>query len=188
MTLVEVLLVLALLVVLAALALPALERPLAGQRLRRAADLVQTEWSHARVEAMSTGRTYVFRFTPASDRYSVQPRPGVETVVETVDGEVAEEAPAPLDPREETLPEGITFLRGVTDEDLRAVEALSLAAEAEEAPSGDSPPVLFYPDGTSSTARLLLKNEHGRRIEVSLRGLTGVVRVGEPYSPEEVQP
>ena len=36
-----------------------------------------------------------------------------------------------------------------------------------------SSPIFFYPDGSSSTAAILLKNEAGRCVEVRLRGLTG---------------
>jgi hypothetical protein len=36
-----------------------------------------------------------------------------------------------------------------------------------------STPIFFYPDGATSTAAVLLKNEAGRCIEVRLRGLTG---------------
>ena len=36
-----------------------------------------------------------------------------------------------------------------------------------------STPIFFYPDGSTSTAAILLKNEAGRCIEVRLRGLTG---------------
>ena len=36
-----------------------------------------------------------------------------------------------------------------------------------------STPIFFYPDGSTSTAALLLKNESGRCIEIRLRGLTG---------------
>ena len=36
-----------------------------------------------------------------------------------------------------------------------------------------STPIFFYPDGSTSTAAILLKNETGRCIEVRLRGLTG---------------
>jgi len=45
-----------------------------------------------------------------------------------------------------------------------------------ETPSMDgtwSSPIFFYPDGSTSTAAILLKNEAGRCIEVRLRGLTG---------------
>ena len=40
-----------------------------------------------------------------------------------------------------------------------------------------SSPIFFYPDGSSSTAAILLKNEAGRCIEVRLRGFTGTSMV-----------
>ncbi|MCL2710974.1 MAG: prepilin-type N-terminal cleavage/methylation domain-containing protein [Planctomycetaceae bacterium] len=42
-----------------------------------------------------------------------------------------------------------------------------------------SSPIFFYPDGSSTTATMLLKNEAGRCIEVRLRGLTGTSMVTE---------
>ena len=44
---------------------------------------------------------------------------------------------------------------------------------------GWSPPVLFYPDGTASDASVLLSNERGLTLRVTLRGLTGIARPGE---------
>ena len=40
-----------------------------------------------------------------------------------------------------------------------------------------SKPILFYPDGTTSTATLLIKNDEARCVELHLRGLTGAVAV-----------
>jgi hypothetical protein len=189
-TLVEVLLVLCLLVVLASIAWPALERPLSNQRLRHSADAVRVLWGRARVEAMSTGQTLVFRYAIEDDRYSIQTYAGPEST----DGQSAEGAeashdydsdPAFTSGAEPRLPEDVIFLSGDTTVDARA-ESLAL----EEAPSVDagqgwSDPILFYPDGSTSTARVALKNEYDRCIDVSLRGLTGVVTVGEVYSAEE---
>ena len=42
-----------------------------------------------------------------------------------------------------------------------------------------SSPIFFYPDGTTSTAAVLLKNTSGRCIEVRLRGLTGTATLTE---------
>ncbi len=42
-----------------------------------------------------------------------------------------------------------------------------------------SEPIFFYPDGTTSSARLMLRNKDGRVIELVMRGLTGIVKVGE---------
>ena len=40
-----------------------------------------------------------------------------------------------------------------------------------------SAPIFFYPDGSTSTAAILLKNQSGRCVEVRLRGLTGTSSV-----------
>ena len=48
-----------------------------------------------------------------------------------------------------------------------------------------SDPILFYPDGTTSTSRLRLHNEYGRWMELSIRGLTGVVTVGPIQNPQQ---
>jgi len=191
-TLVEVLLVLCLLVAIASIAWPSLERPLSNQRLRKAADLVRVVWGRARVRAMSTGETLVFRYSIEGDRYSVQRYAGPESVTgaESTDGPAGtsdyETDPAFMLGSEPRLPDKMTFLSGETATDVRA-ESLTL----EEAPTADggqgwSDPILFYPDGSTSTATVVLRNEYDRSIELSLRGLTGVITVGEVYSAEEL--
>ncbi|MDR1141989.1 MAG: prepilin-type N-terminal cleavage/methylation domain-containing protein [Planctomycetaceae bacterium] len=47
-----------------------------------------------------------------------------------------------------------------------------------------STPIFFYPDGTTSTAAVLLKNNRGHCIEVRLRGLTGIAKLTEINSAE----
>ena len=88
------------------------------------------------------------------------------------------------------LPEDISFAAGQTWVDSRAAtfESSSPAIGAEQGEAGQSKPILFYPDGTTSSARLLLRNKQGRRIELALRGLTGVVTVGQLQSAEEQLP
>lgn len=63
-TLLELLLVLALIAAVAALAWPALDRPLATQRLRRAAEQVRMQLIKTRTKAISTGETFAFRYQP----------------------------------------------------------------------------------------------------------------------------
>jgi hypothetical protein len=78
---------------------------------------------------------------------------------------------------EDLLPRGISFSANITAVDDRAAEALS---------AGDSGstirPILFYPDGTSQDARVVLQNEKQQFVEVQLRGMTGlssVIRLSE---------
>jgi len=47
-----------------------------------------------------------------------------------------------------------------------------------------STPVLFFPDGTSTTAELTLTNQYGATVMISLRGLTGGSRLGEVSADE----
>ena len=193
---------LCLLVALASIAWPALERPLSTQRLRKSADAVRVVWARARVEAMSSGRTLVFRYAVEGDRYSIQSYAGPEFAGDAESSEGLENPGSregqsaatnghqpqvgPLVPFgwEPTLPEGVTFVSGETAADTRADSLALETTPSGGAEAGWSEPILFYPDGTTSTARLVLKNEYDRCIELSLRGLTGVVTVGDTYSAE----
>src|SRR5262245_50934499 len=72
-TLLEVMLVMGILVAVAAIAWPSITRAYESVRLRKAADQVQAGLARARVEAMSSGVTQVFRFEPNSPRYTITP-------------------------------------------------------------------------------------------------------------------
>src|SRR5262245_35950725 len=72
-TLLEVMLVLAILVAVTAVAWPQIHRAYETVRLRKAADQVQEALARARVQAMSSGLPQVFRFEPNSPRYTITP-------------------------------------------------------------------------------------------------------------------
>lgn len=176
-TLLEVMLVLCLLVILSAVAWPALERPLANQRLREAADAVRIQWTRARIDAMSSGRTSLFSYTPDTGKCRLESRENAEYVAEGPTDEMAA-------PKESTLPEGCKFIAGEAPRDDRAAPLLNQDTSSDkETPASE--PILFHPDGTTSDAAVILENEHGRRINLTLRGLTGVATVGELYSSGE---
>ena len=165
---------------------------MANHRLRKAADVVRVEWSRARVKAMSTGQTQVFRYAPESDRYLVESRAGIEFVSDDLgDASYADggsQSGEAIGSSEKTLPEKITFVSGETEHEARA-EVLALdSQEISSTGCTWSDPILFYPDGTTSTATIQLKNEHDRTIEVFLRGLTGLASSGEVRSAEEYVP
>jgi prepilin-type N-terminal cleavage/methylation domain-containing protein len=181
-TMIEVLLVLALLVVVTALAWPMLQRPFANRRLYAAADLVRAGWCNARSGAIRSGHTYAFRYLPEGDRFCVQPEDDSGAGgMSDASGSGVDGTPMPSDdeysqPVERTLPDGVKFVAGDTSTDAMA------DAGADMPPDGDaswSEPILFYPDGTTSDAHLMLGNESGSAMEVTLRGLTGAVTTGE---------
>lgn len=89
------------------------------------------------------------------------------------------------------LPKNIVFVASQTVVDERATAMMNYVSQtgntantmpagaSTDARSGWSDPIFFYPDGTTSTARLILRNKEGMTIELLLRGLTGVVKVGQ---------
>jgi len=190
----EMMLVLAVLVGVAALVWPALQGPLDDQRLLKSADLIRAQWTRARVKAMKDGRLYVFRYVTASAEYAVEPWSGEVDTVEasttaTTEQSAAmprstDEKPHPLGVAGQRLPDGIQFFSGETQTDARSAEVTADGSTALSS-AGGPPPIVFYPDGSTSDARLLLTNER-LFVQVTLRGLTGMVRVSELLSSEEI--
>jgi len=198
-TLLEVLLVLALLAAVAAMSAPVLTRTLDARRLRSAADEVRTEWARTRNRAMESGRTFVFRYQPASNVYTVQPWSAEEDYLESSDltalglgtpvpGQTALPGADPLSTATTTrqLPERVTFAGSETVLDVRAELQTQEAAMAGAIDEQWSAPIFFYADGTASTARLALANERQQHILLSMRGLTGVVHVSDFLGAEEI--
>ena len=189
MTLFEILLVLVLLVVVGSLAMPLLEGGFASIRLRRGTDQVLASWTEARIQAVQTGETHQFLFQTETGLYRVEPwQAGVEPGTDPLDVvPVANDATKPLWlPYESQLPEEILFVEGdglaVEGANGRTVEALN---------QGSSPawsaPILFFPDGTTSSASLLLRNERQLYQRITLRALTGVARASEVLTRDEVE-
>ena len=206
-TLVEVLLTLCLLVIISAMTWPQLDKIFNTQRLRKAADLVRIQWCKARVEAMSTGGIRVFRYEVEGGKYRLDELATDFSTLQTstttdplsIDSTqlmLAENAASPQNNGnsntastnlEKTLPKDIVFLASQTAVDARAAAAINnmpsavdlVAAGASSGGGVWSEPIFFYPDGTTSNARLFIKNKDGRMIEMLLRGLTGIVTVGD---------
>ena len=129
-TLVEILLVLAVLTLVAAVAWPELQKPFARRRLHWAADTVRTQWCQARCEAMKSGHVYAFRYVVRGDRFrteaeddtgltnapAAEPAAAAIAATAPATGPAEGRSPAPetvfLPVETGTLPEGVTFLPG----------------------------------------------------------------------------
>jgi prepilin-type N-terminal cleavage/methylation domain-containing protein len=197
-TLLELLLVLAILAVLAGFAVPTFESMVSSRRIQQSVDKLQNELLEARVEAMKTGQAQVFRATIHGDSYSITPwlsgnedrdaaagatvmtAGGVVETERTATGAVAASSGVASDSLK-TLETDVMFLAIDTLVDSR--NALEIQKSGEIAPmpgaraasaSGStSSPLLLYPDGTSTTAQIILADVHGRRMAIQLRGVTG---------------
>ncbi len=191
-TLIEVLLVLVVLVLIAATAWPLMQRSFASWRLRDAADLVRAEWAGARAKAMHSGAAQRFLYTPQEQTYWVEP---CEDVLGSSDEQSSTAANAPADvesaSRHSMLPDKIYFHEGQVQSDgSRTASADQTPKPAEIDPGmiedGEpDAPIIFYPDGTSSSARLVLRNEYDRGITITIRGLTGMSDVREIFNIED---
>lgn len=182
-TLAEILLVLAVLVVIAAFAVPAVKGSLDNYRLRKSADTIRAAFASARSAAARTGVTHVFRYTPEAAQYTIEPWSTGDEYLEmstgpTIDtGSAASAATPTIQPIQVTpLPEGVLFHSVVTNSSVRDLRTISNTGNTttaiSSAPQGATP-ILFYSDGSSSSATLTLKNGRGAFVEVKLRGLTG---------------
>ena len=184
-TLFELLLVLAIIVIFLAIATPLIRKAFDTQRLKKSAERVRVECARTRVKAMRTGRIYAFRCVPETGQFFVEP---IESYDDTVSSAATvEETAIPTEIEQDAvdptnLVDGIQFGSVTTVDGMSLPEdAQSLTAEALNA----SLPVFFYPDGTSSTADIVLQNSV-RAISVQIRGLTGTARLSELYQPGEV--
>jgi prepilin-type N-terminal cleavage/methylation domain-containing protein len=184
-TLIEVMLTLCLLAAMAVFTWPLLDNSFASQRLRSAASRIRAQWIKARAEAMNSDTVYLFRYTPEDNRYTVENQIDPDLAAEQNLGDGSGGGSGVQDPSsmphktQGVLPEGVVFGSVQVDPDPRADTAMANGDQTGDQDASEADPLFFFPDGTTSNARLRLKNDRGRSIDVMLRGLTGVVTVGD---------
>jgi hypothetical protein len=137
---------------------------------------------------MQSGQTHVFRYEPDGRGFQITALgemglPENNQVVlanpDIANGE--DEENDRISRLQNRLPSGVVFLGG----DISSSNQI-LAMQPEVGQGPWSPPILFYPDGTTSDASLLLSNEDQVIVRVTLRGLTGVSSIVDVE--EEVTP
>ena len=173
-------LVLSLLVIIGAVSAPLLSGSMTRARLQHSGELVRAAWAKARLAAMQSGDTYVFRYEPQGSRFEITPlssftAAGATATAPLVEGPDEIEDVNIFRQSQSTLPQGIVFASG----DVTAVPQLAAAAAAAGGEGGWSAPILFYADGSTSDAVVLLANDQQLTQRVTLRGLTGISRAGE---------
>lgn len=194
-TLMEMLMVLLVLVITGAVALPLIRNSLRAQQLKSAAETMRIEWSRAHVKAMKTGRIQVFRYEVGGRQFSIQPWVAADEETEAAPGEstagFGAMSAASEDLQEDfetkSLEEGITFSAGEAKFETRAYEVEDFF---QNGGSGDSvqwsKPLLFYPDGSASDAYVIVSDDTKAAYRISLRGLTGTSYVSEVGDLDEM--
>ena len=170
LTLLELVIVMVILVTVSSLAIPVVYRSYSAQRVNKAADLVRAELNRARVQAMRTGEVQGFFYYPETANFKVGPFSNemAEALSQSLRSQQNARS-SNFDFGNNRLPKGVVFATGITVQDSRSV-----AAEQDSGVDvGNMRPVLFYPDGSSQTAKLYLRSDQDDYFEVKLRGMTG---------------
>ena len=199
-TLFELLLVLAILVAMAGVAIPTFASMVGSRRLGESIEKLRNDIMSGRVTAMRTGQAQVIRVTLQGKEYTVAPwlsgaeaqdasagatlmQSGqlVQTQAAAGGGSVST---APNATSAKQLSDGVSFAAVETLIDSR--NALAIQQETGTAPSsgsssqgdgsGMSSPLLLYPDGSCTTAQIILTDENGRRMAIQIRGVTGQIK------------
>ncbi len=197
-TLVELLLTLAILVTIAAIVVPSFGILLADRRLNRAGDQLRVEMMQARLLAMRTGRTQMLQVRVGAAEARVKAWIDMNDLTESIDQTGASSAlltggnasAAALQPttvetvnREIELPAEIMIADAQVESTQRSfmIDTQTLGETTE----GWSQPILFYPDGTTSTAAVTFTQEEAGKVIVVLRGLTGEVTVSDVLAADQ---
>lgn len=171
-TLIELMLVMAIIVLMGALAAPAFVQTISRQKLDRGADRLRIAMGQARVKAIRTGEIHAVFINEGGSWFNVAPFSQAQVQAQIVaQRQMFANSGVQNDFEEDLLPQGVLFAGSQAAVDSRAAEALG------GGDGGGLRPILFYPDGTSQDARVVLQNEKNQVIEVQLRGLTGLSTV-----------
>lgn len=178
-TLLEMLLVLAVLLALASLAWPPVQRLYAEQQIKDAVEQVRGKLAGTRLKALDAGLTYQFRFEPEGTAYLLLPYDAELVAPAAADAEGGQALMRFAD----MLPEGMRF--EAASENLAGIERLrtdrleGLPNPQRLSEKSWSPPLLFYSDGSAMDAAFDVVDEENRSIRLSVRGLTGGVTVSK---------
>ena len=181
-SLMELIIVLAILIIVAAMSAPTLIRTMSGQKLDRAADLVRARMGQARVDAIRTGQVTALFYQIDGAAMDVAPFNAEQ--LKRLEAAPVDETnrSSNMDFRDNRLPRGIQFTSSHTSNDARAAQTMADIAFRP----GQMRPILFYPDGTSQNAKLILQNAEGDAIQINLRGLTGTTSLTKIIDDRQV--
>lgn len=173
-TLIELLLVVAIIIVVTATTVPAVQRVFARQALQKGADRLRVAMGQARVRAIRNGEEYAVFLTPGGSWFNVDAFYNFnEQKTRAQQAQQFITTGNFTDYEENILPRGVTFVDGETQQDARA----AAVSGGSQGTVGDGiQAILFYPDGTSQDARIVLQNDKQNMLQVELRGLTGIAK------------
>jgi type II secretory pathway pseudopilin PulG len=178
-TLLELILVAAVLAMIGAIVYPSLKGMYGYYKVNGAVDTIRAAWASARARAIEEGQPYRFAVISGTGKYRVAPDSdsgwGDSSTASSSNSSTGSNHTPPLI-LEATLPEGVAFSGDGS-------VPLSGGMPAPAAPptgggGGYGPGIVFLPDGTArADARLDFQVRGALPMTLSLRGLTGAVTV-----------
>lgn len=197
-TLIEILIVMAVLAAMAAFTVPAMRGPLDKSRLRAAGRDVSAALSKARALAIREGVTMQFMYRSGGSEWQIQ-RTGLPPMqsrqMDSADaaadssnasaGFTASQTGGAGIVRSGQLPPGIFFQAADQNDELTDSASMDSFAPSDElsaeATDSWSTPITFRPSGRSQDAELILQGARSFAVRIRLRGLTSAVRYSAPF-------
>ena len=180
-SLIELLIVLAIIMAIAGLAWPSFQNSLRTHQLKSDSERVRDFLSRGRIEAIDSGVIYQFRYEPSGTYVVLVPWEQVDE---------SEEGGGPILRRySDGVDEGLSF-RAVGGDVSTVSERLEndafngLDAAATLSQVSWSEAILFYPDGTADGGSFELVDDKNQYVTLDVRGLTGAASVSEIYGEE----
>jgi len=163
-TLMEIIIVVMIFLIIAAISIPTIQSTLDDSRVTASGDAVRGKLAEARARAMEEGRTWKFAFIANTGIYQLAPEDSPEW--ETPSQELDERP----DLIRDSLPPGVVF--GLSHEDIFNNDT------AGQAGAGWEIAAVFTPDGAAVDDALFYFGKPGQApMRARLRGLTGSVSI-----------
>lgn len=189
MSLLELLLVVAVLSAVVAISWPALRRPMNRNHIESGARQLQADVLTARNRAMNSREVYVFMYRVNSDEYLICSlrslrSAGLPSPLETARRD--EFADKPDDRELKQLPDGIWFtqqnppvasVNQRLDSELNDSQSVEYQRANESGQANWSQPMLFYPSGRLQSGTVQLGSDQDYLIDISIDGLGGRVKI-----------
>lgn len=189
-TLWELVLALAVLAIIIGLTWPAVTRFIGENRLKEDTGNLRNELASTRSRAIRNGVTFQFRFEPGGRRYLILPLERPLSAASSQTGSSSSSTNSELQVQAWQLADGNRFevqdpATGLNLSAQPLTERLSedwvqmFGGSAQLAQVSWSPAIQFRPDGTSDDVYFFVLDEEGRYQQVTVRGLTSGVSIGD---------
>jgi len=145
---------------------------------------------------MKTGQIQMFQYQSEQNTFAVTPYYSAQDELEmdamqesaiSGGGAMGNSLPVAAAAEPRRLPDGVAFAMAQVASDMRAVQTQQQMQTQNTTSLADPnvAPILFYPDGTTSDARIALTNRRKYYVTITLRSLTGTAKISDVV-PENV--